>query len=302
MCCSSKLAKFEGTQGYIGEVEHPTHGLVHVMGYQNKAKNLFSGPNAMLLHFPAKEEMTASNVIDLGDAGGKKILDQWKDRLFPEDGYKMSKSSSRGFTNSVQVFDTGIYMVVMSPKPSLITSALAEVPENKRPEISAELLAWYETHYPGWTLAVCCFDNRDAIKADPLFWWYKPLDPMRLHFPAVDSHDGTPPKLEHQGRAWGVHTDHVIVLGSDKFLPNGKAEKLKADYRDVLPEASRPFFPERIIGADYRRRRFPNGDFVAPVLAVRAHKSFVARYIPEPKGSGREIVTNGQQTQLDHWF
>jgi len=286
MCCSSYAAKFTGTIGYIGETQHPNHGLVHVLGYQNKAKSLVTAPNAMILHFNAAEPMGPENVIDLGDRGGKRILNDWKKRMFPERGYKMSsRGLSKGFTNSVKVFDTGIYTVVMSAKPSLIGEALQQVPEHKRPTINPELLSWYETTYPGWTIAVCCFQNIEEIEADPLFWWYKPAFENRFHFPAIDSHDGTPPKFHHEtGREWTVWSDHVILMGSDRFEEGGSAERLKEDYRDIFPEASRAFFPNRLLAMRYDRR-LPNGDFMIQVDDVRKHRAArLDRWYPAKDG------------------
>jgi hypothetical protein len=55
MCVSTDRAEFSGTTLYAGRRHHPQHGLIHVLGYQNTAANLATGPNAMLLHLPAIE-------------------------------------------------------------------------------------------------------------------------------------------------------------------------------------------------------------------------------------------------------
>jgi hypothetical protein len=171
------------------------------------------------------------------------------------------------------------------------------IPENKRPQINPELLAWYEKTYPGWSLALCCFDNKDKKKAEPLFWWYKPIDPKNLFFPAVDSHDGNPPDLTKK-----VPADHIILLGSDLFEPTPeKKDKnidpysfysllgehypprpipLWAGYKNALPEASWQFLPTKIMGHTFNRPLFahfggmPNGDFTIPVSELRKHNIY----------------------------
>lgn len=249
MCVSSSVAKFEGTIGYMGEAEAP-QGLVHVIGYQNSAANLSSGPNSMILHFPSKNAMDESNVIDVGEKG-KSLLNDWVEMYAPK---------PRGITksvvsNKVEIFNTGIYTVAISNKPSQISSALESVPENKRPNIEPELLKWYEDSFPGWSVAVCCFDNNDMKKSEPLFWWYHPIHKERIHFPAIDSHDGSVPDLNKE-----VRTDHFIVYGSTK----GKErtirlkETWKEDYN--LPEESKVYFPDEI-SAKYFGSKCPNQDF-----------------------------------------
>jgi hypothetical protein len=54
MCVSMGPAEFTGTILYCGRRLHPDHGRIEVFGYQNTAANLATGPNAMLLHLPAR--------------------------------------------------------------------------------------------------------------------------------------------------------------------------------------------------------------------------------------------------------
>jgi hypothetical protein len=46
-------ADFTGTILYCGRRLHSEHGWIEVLGCQNTAVNLATGPNAMLLHLPA---------------------------------------------------------------------------------------------------------------------------------------------------------------------------------------------------------------------------------------------------------
>jgi hypothetical protein len=50
--CFSRHARFSGTIIYAGWLTHPSVGSIGVLGYQNTAVNLHTGPNAMLLDPP----------------------------------------------------------------------------------------------------------------------------------------------------------------------------------------------------------------------------------------------------------
>ena len=298
MCISSAPAEFTGTKGYIGEVS-TDKGLVHVLGYQNDAKNLSDGANALILPFPSAEPMSEQNVIDLGETTGKHLLDHWASMVLSEG--RMTKgialNNSRGLDHDeVTIFQSGIYTIALSRSPSAIGDSMHRIPENKRPQVKAELLTWYEKTYPGWSLAVCCFDNKDKKKAEPLFWWYKPLKPEQLFFPAMDSHDGNPPHLNNnlgfdfRNSVW---VDHIIMAGSDVFeaTPEEKPEatedlgafsryfrkektprpiELWTGYLDKLPESSRQYLPMKIMGKEFNGS-MRNGDFSIPVKELRKH-------------------------------
>src|SRR5262245_28130325 len=66
MCVSANRARFRATVVYCGRVDHPAHGLIEVLGYQNTATNRSAGPNAMLLHLPTKS-IGPSHFIDVGN-------------------------------------------------------------------------------------------------------------------------------------------------------------------------------------------------------------------------------------------
>ncbi|HET8846642.1 MAG TPA: hypothetical protein VFN35_34590 [Ktedonobacteraceae bacterium] len=55
MCVSSEPATFSGTTIYLRQCNHSVFGSIFVVVYENRVANLSSGPNAMLLHFPAQE-------------------------------------------------------------------------------------------------------------------------------------------------------------------------------------------------------------------------------------------------------
>lgn len=264
MCISAKPAEFTGTKGYIGEALYQGQ-LVHVMGYQNEAKNLIAGANALILPIPSKTPITKENVLDLGDKG-KNLLN----RLTSD--YFLPRENSRGITlnavtKSVRMFKSGIYDIVVSEKPSLIFEALKSVHEEKRPDISAELLQWYEDFYPGWSIAVCCFNTQEKVESAPMFWWYPPKDETNLFFPGMDGHKGSVPDLNSL-----VKVDHKIILGSQWFEEKGSAQPLRDGYYDQMVDSDlRPLFSSKILG-----RRFwgklKNGDFKISAESLRKHQ------------------------------
>jgi hypothetical protein len=236
MCVSAGPARLAGTILYGGVVDHPVHGLIHVLGYQNTPQNLADGPNAMLLHLPGV--VTRENFIDTSTCPW--LLSEMVDAVRP-----LSRSLSVGSAmQSVEVFDHDIYTVVLAGSAALVADALVQVPPRRRASVSAELLGFYAERYPDHAIALCCFDTRDALEADPLLIWYTPHDPSVLSLPAVDCHTGGVPDLTAL-----VPADHWVILGSS---PAGTPIE--------RPPAVAEFLPSHVIG-----RRFeglmPNGDF-----------------------------------------
>jgi hypothetical protein len=273
MCVSNSPASFNKTKGYIGEAKTKEHGLVHVLGYQNKVKNETNKPNAMILHFPAKESMGKNNVIDLGEKG-KGLLNHMC--YFYEE---RSKSGMKGIVSNsakIEMFDTGIYTVIISNKPSLINEALKDVSENKRPEINLQLMQWYEDNYPGYSIAVCCFNTSEQTNADPLFWWYKPMNESELFFPAIDCHTGRVPDLTAK-----VDVDHVLTCSVSEFAPEATdLNKLNKSY--FVNEANQEFFPEKFNGANFETMFGQiNGDFVIKKDDVKKGLSNFNRIAPK---------------------
>lgn len=232
----------------------------------------------MILHFPAREAMGKENVIDLGEKG-KGVLDIMCNPF--------KQHHSRGLkglvSNSVklEIFNTGIYTVVMSNKPSLISQALQLVPENKRPAISPQLIQWYEDNYPGYSVAVCCFDNQEAQGAQPLFWWYKPMNPQELFFPAVDCHSGQIPDLTKK-----VEVDHLLACAVKGIDSSANGARV-FDKASLIEEPFQEYFPERIVGADYTfSPPLNNGDFIISKTDVLTGKMKFKR-VPPPGTSGK---------------
>jgi hypothetical protein len=227
---------------------HPEHGLIEVLGYQNTAVNLAAGPNAMLLHLPA---WSVSPGQFLSARHAEHVLRDMVDAVRP----RTRGAAFTGWTGgaaSAQVFEHDIYTVVLADDASRIPDALDRVEPRKRPPLNRDLFDFYAQLFPGWPVALCCFDNAEAAEAKPLLLWYRPLHHGRLVLPAIDCHDGTVPDLSAD-----VRTDHWLLFGSDD-APDDWGEPVA--YREQLRRPLLDFLPARVVGthvAEY----LPNGDF-----------------------------------------
>ncbi|WP_055715338.1 hypothetical protein [Streptomyces torulosus] len=252
MCVSLAPAEFTGTTLYCGRLHHPEHGLIHVLGYQNTAANLADGPNAMLLHLPARQ-MSRRNFLSVGRSSD--VLERMVDAVRPVSVGMVDDSiawmgAARG--PAVEVFEHDVYTVVLARDPRAVPAALAEVPEHRRPALNPELFAFYAERCPAHAIAVCCFDNAEAAQAKPLLMWYPPHDPDVLTLPALDCHTGAVPDPDAL-----VDTDHWVILGTDA-APDGWGSPV--DHDPAMRHALRSFLPNTVVGRHFGGP-LRNGDF-----------------------------------------
>src|SRR5439155_17166901 len=99
MCVSAAPAEFSGTILYVGRHQHPEHGPVEVLGYQNTAVNLAAGPNAMLLHLPASD-LTRANFLDTSEH--PEVLRDMVAALQPAVGAAPAGGVGRGSAGTVE--------------------------------------------------------------------------------------------------------------------------------------------------------------------------------------------------------
>ena len=85
--------------------------------------------------------------------------------------------SGGGALRTPATLDSGIYTVVLASDAAVIPRALDQVPRSKRPAPNEKLFSWRSRQFPGWPVALCCFDNRDVRHATPMLWWYRPRFP-----------------------------------------------------------------------------------------------------------------------------
>jgi hypothetical protein len=266
--------RFSNTVLYAAEIIDPNGELVHVLGYQNKVQNgvgprswigrLFSRQltgNAMILAFPAiPKSMTDENILVTRQY--PHILQDMAKALTPKPrslGRSLGVNSfCQGIPPVVQIFESGIYTVVLAQDPKAIPEALHQVPEAKRPSLNPELFDAYARWYPDWTIALCCFNTREEKLGDPLLWWYKPMNPDVLFLPGLDGHTGDLPDLNAT-----VDIDHTIAVGSHQMKRG-----IPIYYQDELSNTIQPYLLDQLIGTQLLSR-MPNGDFYCEVNDVR---------------------------------
>lgn len=260
MCITVGAAELEKTILLAHSVEQEGCTL-NVLGYQNVAKNRDRGPNAMVLPFPAARPMSQENCIDL--TGHADLFKRYAELVRPvQRGRALTKG---GFLNHVEVFDSGSYTVVLASDAKDIPSALERVREGRRPRPHPELFHAYDLWYPGWPVALCCWEGH--IEAEPLLWWYEPLPEYReQHFlPGLDGHDGRVPDPARKS----VPVDHVIVVGSET---TGSLGPTATRVRDSVPESIRPFLPDHVYGGALHRQ-MKNGDWSLPKTGWTRHNA-----------------------------
>lgn len=253
MCCTLRPAALSNTILYSGEALNEGK-LVHVLGYQNRARNLFAGPNAMILPFPAEAKMGRANCLN---GTGLRWLMKNLAEPFEMKRIMRSMGSSKSAllgSRGISVFESGEYTVVLADDARDIPTALDKVPEAKRPELNEEVFDSYAKWYPNWPIALCCFESRKEMEPDPLLWWFEPMDEKVLFAPALDAHNGSAPDLSAQ-----VRVDHTVVFGSTR-TPRGATVR----YRSAVPQHVVPFMPGRVVGHDFKGSQ-QNGDFAIPV-------------------------------------
>src|SRR5690349_14845741 len=243
-----ELAEFSGTILYGGRRRHPTHGVVEVLGYQNTAVNLATGPNAMLLHLPSLG-VKSSQFIGVGRHGD--VLSRMVDAVRPVAAEADIEWMDSGC--AAEVFEHDIYTVVLAGDPTQITAALAQVPAHKRPVVNPELFEFYRDVFPCHTVALCCFDNTEEQRAKPLLIWYEPIDQDRIVLPALDCHTGAVPDRDVL-----VPRDHWLLFGSDETVQEwGEPVEYAAGMRHSL----RALLPDRVTGIEIAGELTANGDF-----------------------------------------
>ena len=256
------LADFSGTILYAGRRRHRRHGLIEVLGYQNIPVNRADGPNAMLLHLPALAPMSPDNFLNVGRKDAD-VLVRMMEAVRPEpqsrDLVDWMDDAAAGA--AVQVFDHDVYTVLLAADATLIPAALSRVPERRRPHLDPALMEFYADFYPGYTIAVCCFDSTEAHLAGPLLMWYEPADPDRLVVPAVDCHTGGPPRLDEP-----VATDHWVIFGGDG-MPRGWGADV--GYRRGMRGNLRGYLPDRVKGWYFGDAAAVNGDFAITLEDLR---------------------------------
>ena len=134
-----------------------------------------------------------------------------------------------------------------------MVTSIEQVPAHKRIVPNTPLFDFYAHHFPGYPIALCCFDNQEARDADPLVMWYRPLDASRFLLPALDCHTGAVPDLDEE-----VEVDHWLIFGSDE-MPEHVGVPVRYTDRHMRTRV-RLLLPTRVVGT-HLQGRMRNGDF-----------------------------------------
>jgi hypothetical protein len=248
MCCTLEPARLSST--YL--LAHTLPDGRNVIGYQNRATNQSRTPNAMILPFPSSRPMTRENCIDM--SGCPKLFHDYGELLKPRSRGGDMMKGSRLLLERAEVFDSGSYTVVLAADARAIPEALSQVPESKRPRLHPEMFEAFNVYYPGWSVALCCWNGE--IEAEPMLWWYEPIAEFRdKHFlPGLDGHDGRIPDP-----ARNVAVDHTLIVGAPSNTARNNASAL---LERVSPEI-RSFLPEHVWGGELKQMML-NGDWALP--------------------------------------
>lgn len=250
MCITTGPAIIHQTRvyGYIPPIKDGMQR--HICGYQNRAETL-SGPNCMLLNF------AGSDLRMVKAAQHTRSLMADMTRELPElvriIQYRGGSYGARGLV----VENYGDYTVILAHGAADILSALAQVPDGRRPARTSQLEAmvgFYLKTYPDDSLVLACFNGK-VEPTHPITVSYVPRDPEVITIPGLDGHDGElpttgSPVTRNFHIAFGIHG---VTL---PFTPN---------YNDRVNEL---WVPKTVTGFFDNRDDGPNGNYVMPIEAI----------------------------------
>lgn len=251
----SMQANAKNTILMLYATNHPTYGKIHVQGYQNIIQNLVDEPNCMILHIPSLNTIGTLNFLPTMKC--KHILSDMVTAFQPPVKSSRSISAKRGPLNDYEMIEYNeIYTVIIAHRASAIPYALNELAKthpDRTPRISQNKINYYATHFTNYTLALCCFNNKETKNAAPILYWYTPFEYDTLRLPALDLH-GDFNAIPHTNDL--VKVDHWIFLSSD-YMKNG----VNVYYNDTLPRDYYFYLPNQIIGKKIQQT-MQNGDFI----------------------------------------
>lgn len=333
-CCVVAPAQLSNTIGFASKTTW--HGKrIHILGYQNCAKNISDQANAMLLPIPCLPgSMSQANIVDVSAA--PHFMEQMDQAvkfplLDPVTLYIVIPSAAvvfllalwLGFSKrfccltalllsvvtlvvgvfvfslggiskpyGALVFNHDIYTIVLANDGSQLSAALNRVQPDRRPRINHRIFEAYTRWYKGWTFALCCFNNKEALGSKPLVWWYEPAYRHLLFFPALDAHDGRVPDLAAE-----VQVDHSVSIATD--VPHYSGPWIQLNYtkgatrKDIPTNEKRSpalfdLLPDSIMGKEFNGG-MQQGDFVFLIDDLRNGKYQPIRTLPPGAGGTSDI-------------
>jgi hypothetical protein len=272
MCVSAFPANFSGTKILINEPHPDVMGKpVHVLLYGNTTENWAKGarPNAMLIGFDNSTPMDQANFIPTTDFSH--VLDDAVEALMPKQRGLVSLSIDDLMVPKgvIQVFEVGIYTVVLASGGASVGDALHRVPTDKRPGLSPTY-DFFSQKYA--STALCCFNQ--SAKSEPIMIWWEPSDPNIFRLPGLDEHSGQVPNLNAS-----VDVDHWLITSSHRLQ-----QGVPVTYRDEqkIPADVRKLLPNRVAGRQLTGK-FQNGDFGIPAPFVHQGNMTNVLRMPPPR-------------------
>lgn len=259
MCCTTEPSRMSQTIVYGAEILQDG-AIKHVMAYQNNAENLGTGPNAMLLPIPSAHPLDATAALDLTAA--PRLLKDYAEWFQPRSRGMKSYGYRGDDADELHVFNTGSYTVVLAQNAAAIPSALSRVPTNRRPAVKQAIFDAYAQFYPGWSVALACYDG--TIEAEPIGFVYEPRDLSTLFLPGLDGHDGQPPRLGTK-----VERDHTLIWASASMKNGSRIAR-----SNPVPAHLAPYFPD-MAGGRKLSGNTPNGDFHVDISRMSGERPFV---------------------------
>ena len=250
----------------------------------NGAAAATTSGNAMILPIP--DDVASIEVIDTTTCPA--FLKDIRSALTPRSrgGLLGSDSVRRGSKSvEVRIINFDVYTIVIAKNAAAMRKALASdaVPADRRPAINADMIKAYTKWYPGWAIAVCCFNNADAKEAKPLLFSYEPskqADANDFFVPTLDAHDGKVPDLSAR-----VDVDHTIFVATNDMSTSRATTVYYRD--DKIAPGIAELLPQAVMGKVLRRTMI-NGDIVFRRSDLAAGKLNGLRALPPgaTQGSG----------------
>jgi len=245
--------------------------------------------NAMILPIP--DDVSNIEVIDTTTCPA--FLKDIRSALTPRSrgGLLGSDSVRRGSKSvEVRIINFDVYTIVIAKNAAAMRKALASdaVAADRRPALNADMIKAYTKWYPGWAIAVCCFNNADAKEAKPLLFSYEPskqANPDDFFVPTLDAHDGKVPNLSAR-----VDVDHTVFVATNDMSSSRATSVYYRDSAIALGVAE--LLPKAVMGK-VLRGEYNNGDIIFRRSDLALGKFNGLRALPpgaEQSAAGAEFI------------
>lgn len=219
MCITSAKAKLSKTRIMSMALDNGRH----MLSYSNSATNLSGKKNCMILPIPG----TLNKAWFYDTREYRDFLKDIENRAhigYDESHGIYSRGTLSFNSKSFERFNLGMYDVLLSNDIKNMVDRLGWT----GPEISEELISFFENHYSGWHFLMCIFDGSETMDSQPITFEYEPMYKEWLYFPTMDSHDGGAPNLSEK-----VKMDHSLMYEypglTDRIVNN-------MEFTQIVPE------------------------------------------------------------------